>query len=440
LGFTIAVATLTGVLFGLAPAWRAARTSPQGAMRAAGRGVVEGHSRFAAGKALVVGQVALSMVLVVGAGLLLGTMRTLTRLDPGFSRDGVLLVSAQARDTGAPDEARRAAQRELLRRLREIPGVRSASASLLTPLSGRGWAEGVEVDGFTPASRGDDLVFFNAVTDRFFETMGTALVAGREFDDRDRAGAPRAVVVNETLARKFFGAASPVGRQIGQRPHGDKPQPPLQVVGVVRDAKYSSLREGPRPTAYVPLAQAELFGFSLDFELRSAEGTPAAALVPAVKAVVAQADPRISLEFTTLAGQLAASLTRERLLATLSGFFGALALLLAVVGLYGTMAYGVARRRTEIGIRLALGAAPARVLRMVLGEAGVLVASGVALGALGALAASRLLASFLFGVTPKDPTTLALSALTLAAAAAAAAAVPAWRAARLDPMVPLREE
>jgi len=211
-------------------------------------------------------------------------------------------------------------------------------------------------------------------------------------------------------------------------------------VGVVRDAKYYSLREAPRPTAYVPLAQAELFGFSLDFELRTEPGAPAASVIPAVKATVAQADPSVSLVFTTLAGQVAESLTRERLLATLSGFFGGLALLLAVVGLYGTMAYGVTRRRTEIGIRMALGAAPARVLRMVLGEAGLLLASGLALGALGALAAARLLTSFLFGVTPTDPTTLALSALTLAAAAAAAAALPAWRASRLDPMVPLREE
>ena len=448
LGFTTAVAVATGVLFGLAPAWRSARVSPQAAMKAGGRGAVEGHSRFGVAKVLVVCQVALSLVLLVTAGLLLGTMRTLATLDPGFSRDSLLLVSAYVRDGRLPDEGAREAQRQMLEALRATPGVRSASASLITPLSGRGWGGMVAVDGFVPKERGDAFTFYNGVSDDFFATMGTAIVAGRDLDGRDRGGAlinqgsTRVAVVNETFARRFFGTASPIGRQFREEPHGgQRPAPPLEIVGVVRDAKYASLREAERATVYVPLSQAELFGFSINFQLRSGAGGAApSALIPAVKAAVARTDPRVSLEFTTITAQLSQSLTRERLLATLSAFFGGLALLLAAVGLYGTTAYSVARRRGEIGIRIALGAARSTVLRMVLGDVGRTVAAGVLLGALGALAATRLVATFLYGVTPTDPATLALAAFTLALAAGAAAAIPAWRAARVDPVETLREE
>ncbi|HEU0076045.1 MAG TPA: ABC transporter permease, partial [Longimicrobiaceae bacterium] len=331
LAFTLAVATATAVLFGLAPAWRATRVDPHAAMQATGRSVVEGRSRFSAGRALVVGQIALSLVLVLGAGLMLGTFRRLATLDPGFRRDGVLLASLDLRNAGVAPERLPAVKREILERVRATPGVRSASASALTPVSGSAWNGRVVVDGYAPAGRDDELVFFNAVSDSFFATLGTPLLAGRDFDRGDVAGSEPVAVINQAMARKFFGGASPLGRRMGiEGPPG--PRQTLRVVGVVGNTKYRSLREETEPQVYLPLAQDAGGGPSLNLELR-AHGPPAA-LVPAVTAEVGGIDRGISIRYATLREQVDASLTQERLLATLSGFFGGLALLLAAVGLY----------------------------------------------------------------------------------------------------------
>jgi predicted permease len=438
LAFTIAVATASAILFGVAPAWRSARVDPQTAMKASGPGSVGGgRSRMLVVKSLVVGQVALALALVMTAGLLLGSFRRLVTLDPGFRRDGLLLVSADLQNARYPDERLHQVKRELLDRLRATPGVRSASASIITPVSGRAWNTFVVADGGARGPNGEGMAWFNEVSDGYFQTLGTALVAGRDFDRRDGPGSPRVAVVNETMARRFFGGANAIGKTF-RSSFGDRPGPLVEVVGVVRDAKYNSLREEPEPIAYVPLGQNERQMPGVIIELR-ADGAPTT-LVPAIKTAVAGMNPAIALDFTTLSDQVAASLRTERMLASLSGFFGVLALLLAIIGLYGTLSYSVARRRGEIGIRIALGAARARVLRMVLGEAGRMVAAGLLLGAAASLATTRLVASFLFGVTPSDPATLTLSALTLALVGAAAGALPAWRAARVDPMIALREE
>jgi predicted permease len=434
LGFTLAAAVLTALLFGLAPAWRATRVDLRAAMQAVDEA---GRVRHTAGKALVVGQIALSLVLVLGAGLLLGTFRTLATLDPGFRREGVLLVAVDMRDAGYPAERLPAVRQAIVDRMRQVPGVRAASASVLTPISGAGWGGPVSVDGFTPADRRDALVFFNAVSDGFFATLGTRLVAGRDFGARDAAGAPPVAIVNETMARKFFRGASPIGREIGVR-DGPGAERRLQVVGVVRDAKYGSLREDARALVYLPLAQDPHPGQSVNLELRAAGA--ATALVPAATAAMADVHPRFSLAYRTLASQVDASLARERLLATLSGVFGALALLLAVVGLYGTMSYALTRRRRELGVRVALGAARGRVLRLVLAEVGRLVAAGLALGAVAGVVATRWVTPFLFGRSPVDPTTWALSAAALAVAALAAGALPAWRAATADPVRAIRTD
>ncbi|MBV9880620.1 MAG: ABC transporter permease [Gemmatirosa sp.] len=438
LAFTLAVSTATALLFGLAPAWRSTRVDLLAAMKTndAAGGPGDGPVRFRSGKALVVGQIALSLVLVLGAGLLLGTFRTLATFDPGFTRDGVLLVSVDLRDAGYAPEATPLAKQAIVDRLRATPGVAHASASAITPISGRGWNGEVSVDGYAPQGPHDAVVFINAVTDAYFATLGTPLRAGRDFDARDAAGAPPVAIVNEATARKFFHGANPIGRRIALH---DSPDPTrsMEIVGVVRDAKYGSLREKTRELLYLPMAQNADRSPSLDLELRGAG--PATALVPTVTAAMAAMDPRLSLRYTTLAAQVGASLARERLLATLSGFFGALALLLAMVGLYGTMAYTLAQRRREIGVRLALGAARGRVMRLVLGEVGRLVALGVVLGAAGAAAAARLMAPFLFGLSPADPATWALSAAVLSAVALAAGALPAWRAATLDPVSAIRD-
>jgi putative ABC transport system permease protein len=437
LAFTIGVATATGILFGLAPAWQATRLDPQAAMKEKGRGCDEGASPLPLGRALVIGQVALSLVLVAVAGLLLGSFRKLATLDPGFRRDGVLLVNVDFKGQGTGVGSHAVPYRETLDRLRALPGVRSASASLMTPVSGWSWNEDVLVDGYTPKTPHDNVIWFNAVSDGFFATLGTPLLLGRDFDGREGPGSPRVAILNQTAARKFFGKASPLGKRF-RVSAGNRVEPPVEIIGVVADAKYKSLREEDSATAYLPIGQQEPVWPSYSLELRTAGAL--APLVPAVRRRLGEAAGAPSYELHTLAVQVDDSLTRERLLATLSGFFGGLALLLAGIGLYGTVAYGVARRRHEIAIRLTLGAVRARVLRSVLGEVGWLVGLGVALGVLLALATTRWVASFLFGLTPSDPLVLAFAAATLAAVAFTAGALPAWRASRLDPVVLLREE
>jgi predicted permease len=438
LAFTLLVATGTAVLFGLGPAWRSARVDPRGAMKANDPGIVEGHSRFGVGKALVVGQIALSLVLVVGAGLLLGTFRRLATLDPGFEPGGVLLASVDMGGAGLPEEGVPRVKREILERLRATPGVESASASVFTPLSGGGWNGVVEVEGYTPAGPRDAEVFFNGVSEGFFSTLGAALLAGRDFDEGDAAESQPVAIVNEAFVKKYFSGANPVGRRVTVDGFtGD--DEPLHVVGVVRDTPYRSMRDAGEPLVFVPLGQLDGPDRPwLELELRG-RGT-AGSLVRTVTAAVGQVNGSFSIRYRTLEAQMDASLARERLLAMLSGLFGGLALLLAVVGLYGTMAYSVARRRNEIGIRLALGAAGTRVMRLVLGEGVRLVGAGLLLGVAAALAATRRVAPFLFGLTPADPATWAVSALALAAVSVAACALPAWRAARLDPNAVLRAE
>ena len=437
LGFTILVATITGILFGLAPALSSARMEPQIAMRGTGgHGTTEGHPRFRAASALVGAQVALSLVLIVTAGLLVGTFRRLTTLDAGFERDGVLLVQVNI-PQAVQAENRGIVYRTLLERFRDLPGTHSASASDITPVGGSTWNNFVAVEGHTAASREDELVYFNAVSEGYFATMGTALLAGRDFDRSDVPGSERVALINLAMARKFFADDSPIGRDFRIRTTGDGFEPSVRVIGVVEDAKYETLREESLPTAYLSMNQ-DPTPWSTIYQLRST-GTPES-LISGVKEVIEQVNPGLSLQLRTLDAQVAESLTRERMLAVLSTFFGGLALLLSVMGLYGTLSYRVARRRKEIGVRLALGAAPAQMLRMVLREAGTVILAGLVVGVAATLASARLISSFLFDLAPTDARTLILSVALLALVAFAAAAVPAWRAANTGALTPLREE
>jgi predicted permease len=435
--FTIVVTTATGLLFGLVPAWRAGRVDPQAAMKAQGRGVAEGHSRFGMGKALVVAQVALSLVLIVGAALLLGSWRKLATVDPGFRRDQILLIEADIRGTATPPEQRLALHEQMLDAIRAIPGVQSASESQITPVAGVTWNELVKTEGFVPKDEDDGLSWANAVSDDYFSTLGIPILAGRDFDTRDTKTSPRVVIVNEAMARHFFSTPAAVGRRI-QKQEGSEWSQPIEVVAVVGTTKYTSLRDSAQPVMYFPRAQESAVAQYVSFEVRT-NGAPMG-IVPAATKALAALNPRITLDFTTLDRQLSQSLTLMRLIATLSGFFGTLAVLLATIGLYGIMAYNVARRRNEIGVRIALGAEQSRVVRMVLGEVSRVVLAGAALGLALSVAVTRLVASFLYGVTPTDTATLGVSVILLAAVGVAAAAVPAWRAARLDPVAALREE
>jgi predicted permease len=435
--FTIGVTTLTGLLFGLVPAWRAGRVDPQAAMKAQGRGVAEGHNRFGMGKALVVAQVALSLVLVVGAGLLMSSWRRLATSDPGFRRDQILLVAADIRGTETPPEQRLALHEQMLNSLRGVPGVRSASASQITPIEGPTWNDLIRTDGFTPQSPDDAVVWANAISDGYFDTMGIPILAGRDFGREDAQSSPHVAIVNEAMARKVFSTPAAVGRRF-QKEEGSKLSDPIEVVGVVGTTKYTSLRDSAQPIMYFPRAQESAVAQYISFELRTVG--PPGGIVPAVTKALASVSSRITLDFTTLDRQLAESLTLMRVIATLSGFFGALAVLLATIGLYGIMAYNVARRRNEIGVRIALGAEQSRVVRMVLGEVSRVVLAGAAIGVAVSVAVTRLVTSFLYGVTPTDLATLTSAVLLLATVGIAAAALPAWRAARLDPVEALREE
>ncbi|MEO7964205.1 MAG: ABC transporter permease, partial [Gemmatimonadaceae bacterium] len=437
LAFTAAIAIATAILFGLAPALRGAGVAPQGALTGQGRGVVEGHSRFGIGKILVAAQVALSLVLVTGAALLLGSFRTMATMNPGFDADGIVVAEVDLHLPSEPRSQPNVERRRLLERLRALPESKGASASYNTPLSNRVWNDLVQVQGVTFKRPEDAETYINLVTDGYFSTMGMRLVGGRDISVQDVAGSPMVAVINETAARKFFKGRNPLGAAFTLQ-RGDGSSPPYEVVGVVSDAKYGSLRDATPATSFFAMTQDTSFNDGVSFVVRGR--VPFGEMRAALGRVFTEMAPRASLRLRPLSVQLADAMQRERLLAALSVFFGGLALLLSVIGLYGTMAYSVARRRKEIGIRLALGAARSRVMSDVLVEVAQVLTIGVALGLAGALASTRVVAGFLFGVTARDPATFVLSALVLAVVAVLAGLLPALRASRMDPMQTLRTD
>ena len=436
LGFAIAGAVFTGCLFGLAPAWRSTRVDPHAIIKANTRSIVRGESRFGLAKALVSAQMALSLVLIVAATLLLSTFQRLTTADKGFAPGSVLIATVNLRRAEFKPEQRKAVFGEVLEQTRALPGVRSASVSDITPLSGSSWNETVEVDGFSPKSDKDALVWMNQVSAGYFATLGTALLQGRDFNERDLPNGPTVAIITESFARRFFGTERVVGRTYRTVDGDEKKQ--IEIIGVVQDVKYNNLREPMQAVGFFALSQMAEARNSLSFEIGM--NGDARAVIPRFNEIVAKVHPRASVSYTTLAQQVNETITRERLLATLSGFFGGLALLLATIGLYGVISYTMARRRNEIGIRIALGSARGRILRMVMSEVALVVVLGLVGGTALALASTRLVATLLYGVTPSDPATIVGSAAVLAAAALVAGFIPAARAARLDPTIALRDD
>src|SRR5262245_60298873 len=437
LGFTIGVAVATGVIFGLAPAWRAGRIDAHAAMRSGGRGALEGHSRFHAGKAIVIAQIALSLAAISAAALLLDSWRRLATLDPGCDRHDVLLGAADTRKAGIADAAQAATYARILERLREMPGVTAASGSSRTPIDSVSWTTAIEVEGLTPRPIASAIVQLNDVTDGYFPVMSIPIRAGRDFTPADGPAAPRVAVVSEELACRFFGADSAIGRRFRWQLVNDF-SAPIEFVGVAGDSKLRSLRAASPPIAYLASRQNARPGPSMTFAIRSAASVPS--LVAQVKAAFADVDPRISLKLTTLEQQVDGSLHLVRAMGLLSGVFGAMALALAALGLYGLVSYSVARRKNEIGVRIALGAERTRIMRMVFGDVGRLVTAGLVVGVPLSFAVRRLVMSLLYGVSPGDPATLALSMIVLATVAAGAAFLPARRAAWLNPVAALRED
>jgi predicted permease len=444
LGFTAAVSVLTGVLFGLAPASRGTRLDLTPALKErAGGGSVGAHrsARSGLGKVLVIGQVAMSLLLLVGAGLFVRTLQNLETLNVGFDRYNILLFGIDPTQNGYKGERLASFYQELQRRLEALPGVRPASVSGHTLIGGGVSIGGFSVQGYAPKRTEIDRdglgeVYFNSVGPRFFETMGIPLVLGRTIGPEDTSVAPKVAVINETLAHRYFVDSNPIGRRFG----GDaKTSGDIEIVGVVGDAKYADLRREVPPTVYFPYLQQQDRLGPMHFEVRTV-GNPMD-MVTSVRRVVQSLDKNLPLmEVKTQTEQIDQTLFQERLFAKLSSFFGLLALVLACVGLYGIMSYAVARRTNEIGIRMALGAERHNILGMVMRETLIMVALGVAIGIPAALAATRVISSMLFDLKPTDPLTIAVSASAMIAVAAFAGYVPARRASRVDPMVALRYE
>ena len=432
--FIAALAALACLLFGLSPALQATGTNPGRAMQAGGRSTTDSHERFTIRRALVVMQVALSLVLVIGALLFGRSLQKLVTVDPGFRHEGVLSVNVDIRQAAVNPQARSATFAQVIDRIRSVPGVTSAAESFIVPMSGSGWNQTVIVDG----EKKEGSAFLNRVGPDYFRTMQTTLVAGRPFGPDDRLGAAATAIVNETFARKYFGGAHPVGRTFQLDVSPGEPQVFYQVVGLVKDTKYYELREEFKPLAYFPAAQEREVGPFLDVVLRS--DMPLASLTPSITRAVREVVPGSTVAFERIETYVRDSLVTERLMATLSGFFGLLATLIATIGLYGVMSYMVTRRRVEIGIRMALGADPRSVIRMVIRESAMLLVAGVVIGTALGIAASRWAATLLYGLKPWDPASFAVAAVGLGAVTLLAAWIPARRAARLAPTLALRED
>ncbi len=435
LGFTGALAILTCVLFGLAPALRATRVEPASVMRASGRGLTAGREKFSMRRILVVAQVAMSLVLLAGAMLFIRSLQKLLGVDAGFRPEGIVAVSVDFRDAHFPKERILGIRREMLERLEQRTGAISAAQVGMTPVGGGGWDQNVYAEG-SNGPRVDGL--FNRSGPGYFRTMGTAFVAGRDFDEHDILSAPKVAIVNEEFAREIFPGKNPVGQSFRRQEGANEPDTLFLVVGLVRNTKYYELREDFRPIAFVAAGQDAEPGPGATFVLRT--NAPLGEFYRSAEGAIAEFNPNIGVDFKVLTTQLKESLTRDRLMAVLAGSFGFLAAFLAVLGLYGVIAYMVARRRNEIGVRIALGASRGQVIGLVMREAVLLLAIGLAVGAGLAAWAGQAAASLVYGLKPRDPVTLGGAIALLAVVALLASYGPALRASRLQPMLALRDE
>jgi predicted permease len=439
--FTGAVTVLATLFFGLVPALRGGRLSAGDALKEQGRSTI-GSAQGRAAATLVVVQVTASVVLIVAAGAFIRSLMSITSRPLGFDADSVLIAVIDPERAGIAASERP----QLYERLREavlrLPGVADAAISSRTPLAGGGFTPPVEIGGrgapqLVPA---DQDVFGNLISPGLFRTLGTPIVAGRDIAEDDRRGARRVAVVNETFARRYYTGSSAIGATITVWPNSPRTIS-AQIVGVVADAVYGSPRDVVPPMWFLAMAQFEVEGYSFmpaRLSVRGVGGSPAL-LTKSVAGAALAVNPNFTLTFRPLADQTRASVTRERLMAQLGGAFGTMALLVAGLGLYGVMSQTVSRRRTEIGIRMALGAAPSRVIGWVLAHVAIHVAVGVAAGMMLSLWAWRFIDRLVFGLPPGDPTTLAAASLMLLAVGTFAAWAPARRAVRIDPASVLRQ-
>jgi putative ABC transport system permease protein len=433
--FTAGLAVLTCVIFGLAPALRSTRVAPVAVLKAAGRGMTSGRERFGLRRVLVVSQVALSLVLLVGALLFVRTLRNLLTLDPGFRQEGVLVATVDFSRLKIAADRRLEFKRELLERVRALPGIQDAADTRIVPVSDDSWNDNVFIEG---DEKRNLTPWFNRVSPGYFQTMHTPILAGRDFDVHDTSSSLKVAIVNETFAREALKGQNPIGVNFRQETYLDRPSPTFRIVGLVKDSKYAAMREEPVPLVYLAMAQDDRPQNSQQFLIHAS--VPPSVALPEIKEAILQSGPETIIEFHTLQTQIRDSLLRERLMATLSGFFGFLAVLLATIGLYGVISYTVARRTNEIGIRVALGAQRGHVIGMIMREAGILLTLGVVVGAALSVVAARTAASLLYGLKAHDPSTVIIAVAAITLVTVAASFLPARRAAGLDPLAALREE
>jgi predicted permease len=428
--FAFGVTVVVTLASALAPALRATRIDGREGLRSDTSTSQTGGRRIGLRDALLVAQVAVSLEVLEAAGLFLGSLREATRIDPGFATTRTALMPVELEAQGYEEARGKAFYDELVRRARALPGAEAASLAQIVPLGMNRLRRGLDVVGYTPAP-GEEMEFgVNAVSPDYFSTLGIPLVRGRAFDQRDRAGAAPVAIVNQSFARRFWPAGDPIGRRIVT---GDVTR---EVIGIARDAKYVSLGEEPQPHYYVPWAQA----YEPDMVLQVRTAGDPRALLPALAAQARAIDPDLPVEPITIEQHLGYALLPQRLGAIVLGAFGAIGVGLAALGLYGVMSYIVSQRTAEIGIRMALGATASDVRRLVVRRGMGLTAVGLAIGLAGALAAGRLVAGFLFGVRAADPLILGVVVALFGAVAFAASWIPAYRAARVDPMRVLRAE
>ncbi len=428
--FCTAISLITGILFGLAPALRATRLDVSPVLKA-GLGAGSGPSRWMLGKALVAGQVALSLLLLIGASMFVRSLQNLNSIDVGFNRENLLLFGVDGSLSGYKHERLGSLYQSIQDSLRAIPGVRSVSLSRHGLIGDGSSLTGIEIPGYQKRPGERLAVYKNSVGPDFFETMGIPILLGRSLTDRDNETAPKVVVINEALARQYFPNQSPIGKRFTWH------EKDVEIVGIARNAKYHDLRQEDRPTVYEPYLQ---YGIGrMVFEARTA-GDPAL-IVRDVRRAVAVVDRNLPLyNVRTQVQQIDSSLVQERLFAQLTSCFGGLAVLLASIGLYGVMSYMVARRTGEIGIRMALGAAKADIAGMVLRDVLLLVVAGLGVGLPAALVCTRVVRNQFYGLSFSDPVSIAVAAGILALVAGLAGYLPARRASRIDPMAALRQE
>jgi predicted permease len=436
LAFTALVAGLTCILFGLAPALRATSAASGKVMNASARGNTAGRERFGLRRILVASQVALSLVLVVGALLFIRSLNNLMTMNTGFRQDGILIAFTNFYALKLPPAERLLFKEELLRQIRSVPGVETAAETTNVPLGGSSWTLGAEAR----AARGPVKSWskFTWTSDSYFKTMEIRMLSGRDFKASDTSTSAKVAIVNEKFLSEIMPGTNPLGRTFRTIAEPNYPATTYEIIGVVKNTKYDSLRHDEPQIAYIPSSQHPAAGPWASFLIHT-RAAPTA-LIPAVRRAVVRTNPQVNSLYFELKRQVRDSLLRERLIAQLTSFFGVVALLLAAIGLYGVLSYLTVRRAKEIGIRMALGSTRSRVVSMIVGEAAVLVSIGLVVGTVLALALGRLASSMLYGLRASDPLTLAAGVVVMAAIAGVASGLPALRAARVNPMFALREE